>query len=140
MNTEVIRAVKEHELNQAFSIRRKVFVEEQQVSEEEEYDEFEVSSRHYLVLVEGKAAGTARWRETPNGYKLERFAVLPEYRKMGVGSILLKALLQDVPKNRTVYLHAQVPAMNLYQRQGFHAVGELFYECNIPHYKMVLGV
>ncbi|MEY3984153.1 MAG: hypothetical protein RL160_1712 [Bacteroidota bacterium] len=140
MNTEVIRAVKEHELNQAFSIRRKVFVEEQQVSEDEEYDEFEVSSRHYLVLVEGKAAGTARWRETTNGYKLERFAVLPDYRKMGVGTILLKALLHDVPKNRTVYLHAQVPAMNLYQRQGFQAVGELFYECNIPHYKMVLSV
>lgn len=140
MNTEVIRAVKEHELNQAFSIRRKVFVEEQQVSEEEEYDEFEISSRHYLVLVEGKAAGTARWRETPNGYKLERFAVLPEFRKLGVGTILLKALLHDVPKNRTVYLHAQVPAMNLYQRQGFQAVGALFYECNIPHYKMVLSV
>jgi len=139
VNTEVIRAAQEHELMQAFSIRRKVFVEEQNVSEEEEYDEFEISSRHYLVLVDGHAAGTARWRETPNGYKLERFAVLPAYRNMGVGTALLKALLHDVPKNRTVYLHAQVPAMQLYERQGFKAVGELFYECNIPHFKMVLN-
>jgi predicted GNAT family N-acyltransferase len=138
VNTEVIRAVKEHELMQAFSIRRKVFVEEQNVSEEEEYDEFERSAYHYLVLADGQPAGTARWRETSNGFKLERFAVLPEFRKAGVGSTLLAALLKDVPKTRTVYLHAQVPAMNLYRRQGFEPVGELFYECNIPHYKMIL--
>ena len=121
-----------------FNIRQRVFVEEQQVSREEEYDEHEDESMHYMLLVEKQPAGTARWRFTNDGVKLERFAILPQFRNNGAGSALVKAVLSDVlPHQKMIYLNAQVPAMNLYKRAGFVAEGELFYEANIPHYKMI---
>src|SRR5688572_19373940 len=98
------------ELETVFEIRQKVFVEEQNVAPEEEYDEFEDTSAHYLATVDGKPSGVARWRETEKGVKLERFAVLPEFRNQEVGSHVLKAVLADVlPKHagKTIYLHAQ---------------------------------
>lgn len=123
----------------AFDIRRKVFVEEQKVSPEEEYDEFEDSSRHFLLLADGQSVGTARWRSTDKGIKLERFAVLPEYRNLGAGSMLVKSVLEEVnDKHGLIYLHAQVAAMKLYERAGFKATGPLFFEAGIAHYKMEL--
>lgn len=123
----------------AYAIRRKVFVEEQNVSPEEEYDEFEDKSRHFLLMADGQPAGTARWRYTEKGIKLERFAVLPAFRNQGAGSLLVRTVLDEVKdQGRTVYLHAQVAAMKLYERAGFKATGPLFYEAGIPHYKMVL--
>lgn len=137
---KIITIQNEQDLAAAFAIREEVFVNEQQVPLEEEYDEFEETSRHYLAACEGKPCGTARWRTTANGVKLERFAVLPEYRSKQVGSQLLQAALQDVlaaHPDRKVYLHAQVQALNFYKRAGFEAVGEQFSECDIDHYKMV---
>jgi len=120
-----------------FNIRQRVFVDEQHVSREEEYDEYEDESMHYMLLVEKSPAGTARWRFTNYGIKLERFAVLPEFRKSGHGTLLLKKVLEDViPFKKPIYLHAQVAAMNLYSRAGFKPEGDLFWEANIPHYKM----
>lgn len=131
------------DLETAFDIRRTVFVDEQHVSAEEEYDEFEAISTHFLARVDGRPAGTARWRRTSNGIKLERFAVLPAFRAKGVGKALVQRVLNDVfsqqpePIER-IYLHAQVTAMPLYQHFGFVAVGPMFEEAGIQHYKMVL--
>lgn len=138
MTIAVERVRDASELEEVFAIRREVFVVEQAVPEEEEYDEYEAESHHYLARVNGLPAATARWRFTEHGIKLERFAVRAPYRKAGVGSAVLQRVLSDLPRDAEfVYLHAQVPAMNLYARQGFEPVGELFYECDIPHYKMV---
>jgi predicted GNAT family N-acyltransferase len=126
------------DLEEALAIRREVFVVEQQCPEEEEYLDDEVSI-HYLAIVDEAAAGTARWRVTEKGVKLERFAVLQEYRKRGVASALLETILDELilQQQKNIYLHAQVPAMPLYEKFGFEREGELFYEANIPHYKMV---
>ena len=125
----------------AFAIRQKVFVEEQKVSREEEYDEHESTANHYLVYVDDKPVATARWRFTDKGIKLERFSVLSEYRNQGVGSALINHILSVVKSyEKLIYLHAQVAAMNVYSRNGFEAVGELFYEANIPHYKMIYSL
>ena len=122
----------------AFSIRQKVFVDEQKVDAREEYDEHEKESTHYLLSKDEHPIGTARWRHTDQGIKLERFAVLKEHRGEGAGSFLVNAVLQDVlPFNKKLYLHSQVTAVNLYKRAGFVAEGQLFYEANIAHYKMV---
>jgi predicted GNAT family N-acyltransferase len=129
------------DLQAAFAIREKVFVEEQRVPREEEYDEFETSARHYLATADGTPCGAARWRKTDKGVKLERFAVLPQYRNQEVGGHILRRVIADVKAaypNETMYLHAQVPAMNFYARQGFEKVGEMFSECDIDHYKMIL--
>lgn len=127
-----------HILEEAFKIRRKVFVEEQKVDEQEEY-EFEEDSTHFIAEIEGVYVGTARWRKTEKGVKLERFAVLNEYRSMGVGSALVQAVVENIPSEFTyLYLHAQLTAMDLYSKFGFVQVGPMFVEADIKHYKMVL--
>ncbi|WP_194777132.1 GNAT family N-acetyltransferase [Pararhodonellum marinum] len=130
-------------LSDIFKIRELVFVIEQAVAPEEEYDEFENSSTHFIAKVNGLPAGTARWRHTKNGIKLERFAVLKEMRGKGVGQALVDAVLQDIqsdPSNagKLLYMHAQLSAIPLYLKFGFQKEGDLFMECNIAHYKMSL--
>ncbi len=122
------------------AIRDVVFVEEQAVSPEEEYDEFENTSRHFLALLDGVPAGTARWRRTENGIKLERFAVKKEFRGFGVGKALVDAVLSDVNPGANagtrIYLHAQLHAIPFYAGSGFEAFGEEFIEADIRHRKM----
>ncbi|MDP4656410.1 MAG: GNAT family N-acetyltransferase [Algoriphagus sp.] len=130
-------------LQAAFDIRELVFVVEQEVDAAEEYDEFEDSSVHFLAKVEGTPVGTARWRFTQNGVKMERFAVLKVARGKGVGQALVAAVLGDIDqhpdtKGKKKYLHAQIHAMPLYAKFGFQVVGDQFEECAILHYKMEL--
>ena len=130
-------------LQAAFDIRELVFVVEQEVDAAEEYDEFEDSSVHFLAKVEGTPVGTARWRFTQNGVKMERFAVLKVARGKGVGQALVAAVLGDIEqhpdtKGKKKYLHAQIHAMPLYAKFGFQVVGDQFEECAILHYKMEL--
>lgn len=125
-------------LEEAFKIRRKVFVEEQEVDEREEY-EFEEESNHFIASVDGKFVGTARWRKTEKGVKLERFAILKEFRSAGVGSALVQAVISHIPEeHQYLYLHAQLTAMGLYAKFGFIEEGPMFEEAGIKHFKMVL--
>jgi predicted GNAT family N-acyltransferase len=115
-------------------------VEEQQVDAAEEY-EFEEESHHYLALnEENEPVATARWRKTTGGVKLERFAVLKEYRDKGAGrelvSHILEVLKNDPPKG-DIYLHAQIQVIPFYEKAGFKALGDEFTEANIRHRKMV---
>jgi predicted GNAT family N-acyltransferase len=124
-----------------FNIRRIVFVDEQRVEESEEFDEFESSSIHYLGLIDGNPAGTARWRITPNGIKLERFAVLKEFRNKGVAAAILNKVVSDtVGPGLKIYMHAQITAQGFYEKYGFVTEGPIFEECGILHYKMYLSV
>lgn len=125
-------------LEKVFAIRKVVFVEEQECPPELEW-EFEEESTHFMATVEGVPAGACRWRRTDKGFKLERFAVLKEFRGQGVGQELVKAVLSDLPPDADyVYLHAQIQAMGLYKKFGFEKVGEMFEEAGIQHYKMKL--
>ncbi|SDL95137.1 Predicted N-acyltransferase, GNAT family [Catalinimonas alkaloidigena] len=130
------------DLEKAMQIRHRVFVEEQQVAEEEEYDEYETVSRHFLAFADAQPCGTARWRYTDKGIKLERFAVEKACRGRGVGKALVDTVLKDVAAaaesaHKMIYLHAQLSAMPLYARAGFEKEGPLFEEAGIQHYKMV---
>lgn len=126
-------------LEKVFAIRRQVFVVEQHCPPELEW-EFEDESIHFLATVNGVPAGAARWRKTNKGYKLERFAVLFEFRNMGVGQRLVKSVLADLPADASyVYLHAQIQAVGLYQKFGFEKTGPEFEEAGIKHFKMILN-
>lgn len=130
------------DLSQAFAIRTQVFVDEQHVPREDEYDEHDrTDATHYLARTEdGTPCGAARWRRTDKGVKLERFAVLAPYRNQQAGAALLAQVLQDVHAahpGAQVYLHAQLPAVRFYERHGFEKAGDMFAECDINHYKMV---
>lgn len=143
MMLQVRKVSTEEELKEVFSIRKEVFVLEQKVASEDEYDEFEDTSNHFLAKLDQIPVGAARWRFTEKGIKLERFAVLKEVRGKGVGISLVQAVLRDIdsdPKNagKTKYLHAQLSAVPLYNKFNFKKVGDIFEECNILHYKMEL--
>jgi predicted GNAT family N-acyltransferase len=117
-------------------IRRKVFIEEQKVDPAIEY-EHEKEGHYYLLFLAGKPIATARWRFTEKGTKLERFAMLKDFRNRGLGSILLTAVLNDVlPFGQEVYLHSQVLAINYYKRAGFDEQGDHFREADIEHVLM----
>jgi predicted GNAT family N-acyltransferase len=133
------------DLDAAFTIREQVFVGEQNVPADLEYDQHDrlATTRHYLARVDGQPAGAARWRPTDNGVKLERFAVLSSFRNQGVGEALVHQVVADVraeaPDAAQVYLHAQLRAIPLYERTGFQKAGDMFEEADIQHYKMVLA-
>jgi predicted GNAT family N-acyltransferase len=135
-----VREIKNDEdLQKAFEIRRSVFVLEQIVDPAEEYDEYENACIHFLASFNGTPCGTARIRKTENGYKLERFAVLKEYRGKQVGAALVKACLEHewLQNSGTyIYMHAQEHALEFYKKFGFEISGDRFWECEMPHFKM----
>ena len=121
------------------AIRRKVFVEEQNVSEEEEWDGEDETSRHFLAEdATGAAIGTARL--LPTG-QIGRMAVLPHWRGLGIGAALLAAAVRaareaDYP---SIFLHAQTHALGFYERAGFVPSGRVFVEADIEHRRMTLA-
>ena len=122
----------------AHNIRYEVFVIGQNCPEEIEW-EFEEESTHFLVFDNKEAVATARHRETNNGYKLERFAVLESKRGNGYGHIVLKSILEDLSNfKESIYMHAQLDVIPFYEKMGFEKEGDLFIEANITHYKMIL--
>jgi predicted GNAT family N-acyltransferase len=137
-NITANKVTDEAELEKVFAIRREVFVVEQDCPPELEW-EFEDESTHFLAKVDDEPAGAARWRKTDKGYKLERFAVLKQYRGLGVGQVLVQAVIDDLPVDAGyIYLHAQIQAVGLYKKFGFVPTGPEFEEAGIRHYKMVL--
>ena len=126
------------DLIKAFHVREEVFIVEQEVDREEEFDEFEEASVHFLASDEtDEPVGTARWRTTKKGVKLERFAVRKPWRRKGFGTALVNAVVEDITKNfnpgELLYLHAQMDAAPLYEKFGFVKKGEQFLECDIWH-------
>ena len=128
----------EEEMNLVKDIRYRVFVIEQNVPQEIEYDEFEAAATHVIAFIGDQAVGTARWRSTDLGFKLERFAVPADQRGRGVGAALVDFVLNQLEDPSRAYLNSQVSAIGFYEKLGFKAIGEVFYEAGIPHKKMVL--
>lgn len=118
------------------AVREPVFVQEQQVPLELEWDELDPQSHHVLAVDdEGHPVGTGRLTPEP---RIGRMAVLPEWRGRGVGAAILARLLTQARSlgYASVEIHAQVDAMPFYQRFGFQAWGEEFDEAGIRHRHM----
>jgi predicted GNAT family N-acyltransferase len=138
---EVKEIFKLSDLEISSKIRRDVFVLEQGVSEEEEFDEYDSFSRHFLGYFEKNPCSTARLRTTEKGIKLERFCVLLPYRNQNVGKNLVLELVEEAKLSNPsqIYLHAQIQALGFYEKLGFTGVGKTFLEANIEHIKMVFA-
>jgi predicted GNAT family N-acyltransferase len=135
----VKKITSEAERQMAYDIRHTVFVIEQVVDPTEEYDEFDDACTHFIAYADKVACGTARWRFKELGIiKLERFAVLENYRGKGVGAALVNAVVNDLPYATKVMMHAQLHALPFYEKQGFAAYGDEFDEAGIRHYAMKL--
>lgn len=119
------------------AIRRRVFIEEQRVPEALEWEARDAQCDWFLAWVDGHAVGIARL--TPDAH-IGRMAVLPEWRRRGVGRALLQAALRRARERGlpSVSLHAQTHALGFYAREGFQAEGEVFLEAGIPHRRMTL--
>ena len=126
----------------AAQVRVAVFVQEQGIPAEEEWD-FEDATALHAVLFDtsGQALGTARLLQTEVGVaKIGRMAVLREYRGQGLGQRLLKAMLSTARRrdDQQVLLSAQRSAEGFYARYGFEPVGEPYDEVGIAHRAMRL--
>ncbi len=125
------------------TIRRQVFIEEQKVPEALEWDADDASATHFLVTYDVDAIAhdlIATARLKPDG-QIGRMAVLAKYRNHGIGSQLLRFVLQTAANqnHKKIYLHAQTTAIHFYEKHGFEAQGEIFYEADIPHRNMRLN-
>lgn len=121
------------------TIRKIVFIREQRVPVELEWDEFDPHCLHLLALDSaGNPIGTARL--LPGGV-IGRMAVLKEWRGRDVGSTLLLRLLEEARKRQIqqVTLNAQLGATGFYIKFGFRIAGEEFMDAGIPHVRMILN-
>jgi predicted GNAT family N-acyltransferase len=124
-------------LAKAQKTRTEVFVYEQKVSVEIEIDEYEKVATHYLLKYKNAYIGAARYRETVSGIKLERFAILSQYRDKGMGKVLLEKILENLKgRPEKIYLNAQEKAISFYERGGFEITSDAFIEANIVHKTM----
>jgi predicted GNAT family N-acyltransferase len=120
------------------AVRLNVFVQEQNVPEELEWDEADERAYHVLATsADGKPIGTGRLKLDCH---IGRMAVLSAWRGRGVGSTILRTLVDLAGKEgcEVVRLHAQTHALEFYGRYGFSVVGDEFQEAGIAHRVMQL--
>ena len=135
-NRIVVKKVNDQEqIETAFSIRRQVFVEEQNVSQERESMDDE-EAVHYLATVNGLPAGAARYRKMEKGAKIERIAVLNTFRGQRIGEAILLKILDDLKNEDKIYLYAQVIATPFYIKNGFRQTDNYFLDAGIEHVEM----
>ncbi|WP_432055202.1 GNAT family N-acetyltransferase [Streptomyces sp. bgisy022] len=132
-----------------FAVRKEVFVAEQGVPEDIEYDAHDAGAVHVLAVgADGRPLGTGRLLTgaaaaeriggAPGVGSLGRLAVLREARGLGVGAALVRAL-EDAARARgltAVDLHAQTHALRFYERLGYEAYGPRFADAGMPHRAM----
>ncbi len=118
-------------------IRDDVFIREQCIRREDEIDDRDEVCVHVLGMLDGQPVGTGRLDPGKSG-KLGRFAVLAPYRRLGVGSAMVRAFEQWGAENELekIWFHAQKNAIPFYLSQGYKIVGDEFWEAGIPHVVM----
>lgn len=127
------------ELEGALKVRREVFIKEQGISPEEEYDGCDEEALHMVVMDRGKVIGTARVRFLSDRQaKIERMAILKSFRRRGIGSRILSFLNEELDDKQVdeLVLHAQYSVMAFYRSCGFKEIGSPFLEADIKHIKM----
>lgn len=121
-----------------FLVRKKVFIDEQQFSEELEFDEIDAKAYHLCIYNENKPIATARLFEENGVYHCGRICILSEYRGKGIGL----ALMQEIERKakefmaKTLVLSAQVRVKPFYLRAGYIEYGEEYLDEYCPHIEM----
>ncbi|UCB53998.1 MAG: GNAT family N-acetyltransferase [Thiotrichales bacterium] len=119
------------------AIRKSVFIDEQHVPKELEWDGQDAGCTQFLASLNSTPVATARL--TSQG-QIGRMAVLGDFRDRGIGSRLLKTVLDQAQRegHEQVFLHAQVNVINFYEKHGFVAEGDVFVDAGIDHISMRL--
>ncbi|MFD1412611.1 GNAT family N-acetyltransferase [Oceanobacillus jeddahense] len=130
------------DLQKVFEIRKEIFVKEQEVAEEEEFDAFDsldTDCDHILVYYDNQPVGTGRVREVEGIGKLERICILKPYRKYGLGKVVVDSLEEIALEKGLTHakLHGQTHAEGFYHKLGYETASDEFLEDGTPHYLMV---
>ena len=124
--------------NEGFRLRREVFIVEQDVPADMEFDADDLTAFHFVAIVSGEVCGTLRVIHAEDCVKIGRVVVSLPWRGKGVMSAMIRQAMdahKDVRDNR-FYLTAQSDKTAMYERFGFKSYGDEFFEVGIPHYAM----
>ena len=121
----------------ARQIRTAVFIEEQNIVAEDEWDESDSVALHFIFYDENQPIATARLLENNS---IGRVAVLEQYRGKGIGRLLMEKIIEQakLEKRPFLKLSAQVHAIIFYQNLGFTVQGDPYLDCGIPHNDMLM--
>ena len=138
LKVEIVKWIDEHE--SLTMIREKVFIEEQKVTFQLEWDGMDKEAIHFLAFKNEKAIGCARAFVIENYMQLGRMAVLKEYRGVGVGTALLEKAMTTAKLNElsAIYISAQCQAIDFYKKFGFEITSDIYLDAEIPHRDMKL--
>ncbi|ASJ54899.1 GNAT family N-acetyltransferase [Brevibacillus formosus] len=143
---QIQRVTTEQELADALSVRRVVFIEEQEVPEELEIDEHDTldgGTIHFVTYRNGKPVGASRIRTyAPGVGKIERVAVAKTERGTGLGRQIMLAM-EELAKQHgydSLKLNAQTQAQRFYEKLGYEPFGDLFDDAGIEHIAMVKSI
>ncbi|SDD41247.1 Predicted N-acyltransferase, GNAT family [Paenibacillus sp. UNCCL117] len=145
MDIKGIVVSSDEQLKQGLEVRMEVFVKEQQVPEELEIDEFDSSweaCRHFLLLDGSRPVAAARYRKYDESTaKLQRIAVLAEYRGLGLGKRIIEMMEDDIRSRgiaSAIILDGQTQAEAFYHKLGYSTVSEEpFLDAGIWHVRMI---
>ncbi len=118
-------------------IREQVFIQEQGITPEDEWDDLDAVVLHFIVSDKEQPIATARLLPQ---HSVGRVAVLMPYRKQGIGKILMQHIIEYARNHKMPYLKlsAQTYVTAFYEALGFKVQGEVYEDCGIPHIDMVL--
>ena len=127
-------------LSQLKNIREKVFIQEQKVTPQLEWDGMDEKAIHFLVFNDNAAIGCARAIVIKDHMQLGRMAVLKEYRDQGIGSALIEKAMTTAKLNQlsAIYISAQCHAIDFYKKFGFEVTSDIYLDAEIPHRDMTL--
>lgn len=141
LNVQLVSA--EKQLEDAYNVRKIVFVDEQKVPLEEEIDEYESDAAHFVLYDGEDAVGAGRFRVVDGYGKVERICVLPTYRtSKGSGRLIMNAIEAYAAEQgvKKLKLNAQTHAEGFYSKLGYETVSDIFMDAGIPHVTMVKEV
>lgn len=118
-------------------IREQVFIQEQGIAPEDEWDDLDAMVLHFTVYDREQPIATARLLPQ---HSVGRVAVLLPYRKQGVGKILMQYIIEYARHHKLPFLKlsAQTYVTAFYEALGFVVQGEEYLDCGIPHIDMTL--
>lgn len=120
-------------------IRKLVFISEQNIPEQDEWDDQDAISQHFVVYDQNQPIATARLLANNS---VGRVAVLKAYRGQGIGRLIMLQIIAyaQAQKRPSLQLSSQVHAVSFYEKLGFSIQGDEYDECGIPHIEMVMPI
>lgn len=120
-------------------IRELVFISEQNIPEQDEWDDQDAISQHFVVYDQNQPIATARLLANNS---VGRVAVLKAYRGQGIGRLIMLEIIAyaQAQKRPSLQLSSQVHAVSFYEKLGFSIQGDEYDECGIPHIEMVMPI